>query len=111
MGHSCSLLSPRVAPFRELPGGLFRYQTNLESLDLGYCALETLPAGLFSGLWSLVRLDLRGNRLRALATGAFLDLWTLDSLLLSHNPIKSLTAGVSEPLGGGGEGGTRGWGE
>lgn len=77
-----------------LPVDVFRYQANLETLDIGYCHLAVVQWNLFSGLWNLKTLDLRGNNIRALPMQVFYDLNSLDTLKLSHNAINLLQTKV-----------------
>ena len=77
-----------------LPVDVFRYQANLETLDIGYCHLAVIQWNLFSGLWNLKTLDLRGNYIRELPMQVFYDLNSLDTLKLSHNAIRQLQSKV-----------------
>ncbi|XP_017154210.1 protein toll [Drosophila miranda] len=81
-----------------LPGGMFRDQGNLKTLDLSCNGLNRLSEQVFYGLGNLTILDLSKNRLTNLSSTIFTPLTSLNILSLNKNSLTALAPTVFQEV-------------
>ncbi|XP_054763302.2 G-protein coupled receptor GRL101-like [Lytechinus pictus] len=94
-----TLLNLNGFPVKMLNHSIFDGTTNLHTIDVASCQLESLPAGVFSKLSRLWKIVATNNSITYLENGTFSGLINLRLLYLDFNQIMRLDEGCFTDLG------------